>query len=248
MPRSGTRFETVESIGSTNAELMRRAGAGETGPLWLRAERQTGGKGRSGRNWSSPPGNLYASLLIRLDVPPERASELSLVAGVALHTVIAQLLPHEAATGRLHLKWPNDLLLDAGKLAGILIETSITANQPGVTAVIGIGVNVASHPPDIGRPATHLALHGADLQPAELLLRIAAVLGLALRDWRDLGFAPVRSEWLARAHRQGVEISVNTHDGPMQGLFAGLAEDGALMVKSEAGTEHRVTFGDVTIL
>ncbi len=248
MAKSGIRIETVETIVSTNAELMRRATLGETGPLWLRADRQTGGKGRGGRNWSSPPGNLYASLLTRLVVPPERASELSLVAGVALHTVIAQLLPHEAATGRLYLKWPNDLLLDAGKLAGILIETSITANQPGITAVIGIGVNVTSHPPDIGRPATHLALHGADIQPSELLLRIAAVLGLALRDWRDLGFAPVRTEWLSRAHRQGVEISVNTRDRPIQGEFAGLAEDGALMIKSADGTEHRVTFGDVTIL
>lgn len=248
MAKSGIRIETAETIDSTNAELMRRAAAGEAGPLWLRADRQTGGKGRSGRSWTSPPGNLYASLLTRLDVPPMRASELSLVAGVALHTVIAQLLPHEAATGRLYLKWPNDLMLDAGKLAGILIETSITANQPGITAVMGIGVNVASHPPDIGRPATHLALHGADLQPSELLLRIAAVLGLALRDWRELGFAPVRTEWLSRAHRQGVEISVNTHEGPMRGLFAGLAEDGALMVKSEDGTAHRITFGDVTIL
>lgn len=248
MTKSGILIETVESIDSTNAELMRRAALGETGPLWLRADRQTGGKGRSGRSWSSPHGNLYASLLTRLDVPPERACELSLVAGVALHTVIAQHLPHEAATGRLYLKWPNDLLLDAGKLAGILIETSITANQPGITAVIGIGVNVASHPLDIGRPATHLALHGTDLQPSELLLRIVAALDLALRDWRDLGFAPVRTEWLARAHLQGVEISVTTRHGPMQGLFTGLAEDGALMVKSEDGTEHRVTFGDVTIL
>lgn len=248
MVKSGIRIETVETIDSTNAELMRRAAQGEIGPLWLRAERQTGGKGRNGRTWSSPPGNLYASHLMRLDVPPERASELSLVAGVALHTVIAQLLPHESTTGRLYLKWPNDLMLDAGKLAGILIETSITANQPGITVVMGIGVNVASHPPDIGRPATHLALHGADLHPSELLLRIAAVLGIALRDWRELGFAPVRTEWLSRAHRVGVEISVSTRDGPMQGVFCGLAEDGALMVKSKDGREHRVTFGDVTVL
>jgi BirA family biotin operon repressor/biotin-[acetyl-CoA-carboxylase] ligase len=243
----GYRLEALETIDSTNAEALRRAAAGETGPLWLRAVEQTGGRGRGGRRWSSPPGNLYASLLIRLDMAPARVSELSLVTGVALHRVVAALLPDAAATGELHLKWPNDLLIDRAKLAGALIETSIIAGAPGVTAVIGVGVNIASHPNDIGRPATDLAKHGADLPPAELLSKLAAALDRCLHTWRTEGFAPLRAEWLRRGLRFGVDVAVNTREGPLRGRFAGLAEDGALMVKSDDGVEHRVTFGDVSI-
>jgi BirA family biotin operon repressor/biotin-[acetyl-CoA-carboxylase] ligase len=245
---AGHRLETLASIDSTNAEALRRAGAGDTGPLWLRAIAQTGGRGRDGRTWVSPPGNLYASLLTRIDVPPARAPELSLVAGVALHRVVAALLSLDATTGRLLLKWPNDLLLDNAKLAGILIETSIIAGRPGVTAVIGIGVNVASHPEGLGRAATHLALHGVDLQPSDLLPLVAASLALGLGSWQSRGLAPERAEWLARSHRPGAEVSVKTRDGSLRGTFIGLAEDGALMVKSADGMEHRVTFGDVTML
>jgi BirA family biotin operon repressor/biotin-[acetyl-CoA-carboxylase] ligase len=244
---AGYRLESLETIDSTNVEALRRAAAGETGPLWLRAVEQTGGRGRSGRSWSSPPGNLYASLLIRLDVPPARVAELSLVAGVALHRVVERLLPHEAAAGRLQLKWPNDLLVDAGKLAGVLIETSMVVGDRGVTTVIGVGVNIASHPTDLGRPATSLAAHGADIPPSDLQSEIAAELDRCLHAWRSEGFAPVRAAWLARAHKVGVQVSVNTKDGCRQGRFVGLAEDGALMVKSDDGMEHRVTFGDVTI-
>lgn len=247
LPR-GYRLETLETIDSTNLEAMRRLAQGDKGPLWLRAIAQTGGRGRNGRGWTSPPGNLYASLLIPLAAPPAHASELALVTGVAVHRVIAQLLPHEAATGRLHLKWPNDLLLDAAKLAGILIETSITSGEAGFTAVIGIGVNVATHPPDVGQPATNLKVHGIEIEPSELLKRIAGALDLALRVWVKQGFTAFSEEWLERAHRIGVEVGAQTHAGRISGTFTGLAEDGALMVKSADGTDHRVTFGDVTIL
>jgi BirA family biotin operon repressor/biotin-[acetyl-CoA-carboxylase] ligase len=252
MPGSGLpkgyRLETLETVDSTNLEALRRSVQGEQGPLWIRAVEQSGGRGRNGRGWLSPPGNLYASLLIQLDVAPERASQLALVAGVAVHRVIASLLPQEAATRRLHLKWPNDLLLDAAKLAGVLVEASMTTGTRELTAVIGIGVNVATHPAGIGRPATHLALHGAGIAPADLLARIAGSVDLVLGLWLKQGFAALREEWLARAHRIGVEVAAETHAGPVRGIFTGLAEDGALMVKSEDGSEHRVSFGDVTII
>ncbi|MEZ5926653.1 MAG: biotin--[acetyl-CoA-carboxylase] ligase [Hyphomicrobiaceae bacterium] len=245
---AGYRLLSLESVDSTNAEALRRAQARETGPLWIRADRQTGGRGRSGRSWSSPPGNLYASLLIRLAVPPERASELSLVAGVALHRTIAMLLPTETAAGRLYLKWPNDLLLDAAKLAGILIESSITPGTPAITAIIGIGINVATHPDDLGRAATHLGLYGVETEPAQLLKRVAAALDLEIKAWLARGFRPIREEWTARAHRLGVEVSVNGKAGRIEGQFAGLAEDGALVIKLPDGSEHRVSYGDVSLI
>lgn len=247
LPR-GTRLEVLETVDSTNLEALRRAARGDRGPLWLQAVAQTGGRGRSGRSWLSPPGNLYASLLIHLDIDAARAAQLSLVTGVAVHRVIASLLPHEAATGRLHLKWPNDLLLDAAKLAGILIESSTTSGKPGLTAVIGIGINVATHPADIGRPATNLRVHGVDVAPADLLKRIAGAVDIALKAWMRHGFEPFRAEWLERAHRVGVEVATDTSAGRLTGTFTGLAEDGALMVKSGDGIEHRVSFGDVTII
>ena len=148
---AGVRLEALVSVGSTNKEARLRALRGDDAPLWITAVTQTQGRGRMDRSWASPPGNLYASLLLREPAAPERAPELGFVAALALRDAIIAEAP--ALASRLAFKWPNDLLLAGKKCAGILIEGDVGVDNR-VNAVIGIGVNCASHPatPPIRRP------------------------------------------------------------------------------------------------
>ena len=157
---AGARLIAYDTIGSTNEEALRLARAGERAPLWIAAKTQTAGRGRRGRTWVSEPGNLYASLLLSAPSPPDRFPELSFVAAVALHDAVTARIPGLA--GRVLLKWPNDLLIDRNKFAGILVEGE------GATVVIGIGVNCAHHPDGTEHPATDLAAAGVRATPDSL--------------------------------------------------------------------------------
>ena len=147
---AGIRHERFATVGSTNAEALARARNGERGPLWISAERQTAGRGRRGKAWSSPPGNLYATLLVIEPCASALAPQLSFVAGLAVHDTVAETASKFATA--LELKWPNDLLLAGKKLAGLLIESE---SRPFAVA-IGFGVNCAMHPADTAYPATDL--------------------------------------------------------------------------------------------
>lgn len=238
------RSVVLEEVGSTNREAFARAEAGETGPLWIVARRQTAGRGRSGRRWTSDIGNLYASLLMRLPCPPAAVPQLSLLTGVAVIDAIAEAAG--AALPGLRLKWPNDVLVGQAKCTGILAES--LAGQDAVTAVVGIGINLASHPPDIGREATHLAAHGVQIAPEAMLGHLAP----AVQGWLDVwdcgaGFARVRAAWLERAGPVGEGCAVNAGAERIAGTFLGLDPNGALLLRDERGQERTVTFGDVTL-
>src|SRR5215813_8228038 len=138
---AGVGLIACDMIASTNSEALAYARAGEQGPLWITARAQTAGRGRRGRTWVSEPGNLYGTLLLTDPAPPERAAQLSFVAALATHDAVSACAP--ALGGRLTFKWPNDVLLDGAKLAGILIEAEGT--RPLLVAV-GIGVNCRHHP------------------------------------------------------------------------------------------------------
>jgi BirA family biotin operon repressor/biotin-[acetyl-CoA-carboxylase] ligase len=240
------RTVVLEETGSTNREAMARAVAGETGPLWIMARRQTAGRGRSGRSWASEPGNLYATLLVRLACPPAVIAQLSLVAGVATYDAIAAV-----AMGRtpdsLRLKWPNDVLIGNAKCAGILAESIIGSES--VTAVIGIGINLAWHPGDLGREATHLAMHGVSVAPEQMLEILSARMQHRLREWDGgAGFAALRAAWLERAGRLGEPCTVDMGTERIAGAFAGIDESGALLVVDAAGRQRTVTFGDVSLM
>jgi BirA family biotin operon repressor/biotin-[acetyl-CoA-carboxylase] ligase len=169
---AGVRLVEHEVLTSTNAEALSLAQQGERGPLWITAGRQTGGRGRHGRAWLSEPGNLHASLLLTDTAPPEHRPELSFVAALALHDAVAELA--RDVRGKLALKWPNDLLIDGAKfagIAGILIEGD--GGEEGA-AVIGIGVNCISHPTDTEYPATDLAAAGASIGAAALFTALSA--------------------------------------------------------------------------
>lgn len=228
-------IRTVVETGSTNADLLAEAQAGAPEGLWLRADRQSGGRGRVGRAWLSPPGNLYASTIVRLH-PGEPAPEtLALVAGVAVEEVASAF----AAGARLQLKWPNDLMAGPAKLAGILLE------RAGDAVVIGFGVNLAHHPANLERPTASLAaLSGAAPLPDAFLVHLAETFARWVARWRGEGLAPVRERWLARAHPIGSALNA----AGRAGLFEGLSPDGALLLRSADGTVDTVRAGDVFLI
>lgn len=236
-------IKRLAEVDSTNAEALRQAAAGEQGPLWIVADIQSAGRGRVGRPWASEPGNLHASLLVTLDAPAPRAYQLSLVAGVAAYDAVVAAMSRPPPG--LRLKWPNDILIGAEKAGGILIES--TSTPAGLAAVIGIGIDVASIPPNLGRPATCLAAHGTAPDPETLLGDLASAMEVRLSEWDGgSGFAAIRNAWLNRAHPLGERMSIDTGAERVSGAFGGLDEEGALVLETEAGP-RRFTFGDVTL-
>jgi BirA family biotin operon repressor/biotin-[acetyl-CoA-carboxylase] ligase len=235
---AGARLLALDAIGSTNAEALTRARAGERGPLWITARRQTAGRGRRGRSWVSEPGNLYASLLLTDPSPPARSAELSFVAGLALHDAIAGRIPGLSA--RLGLKWPNDLLIDRCKFAGILVEGE------GPAVVVGIGVNCVHHPAGTEFPATDLATAGVRTTPESVFAQLSAAMALRLAQWnRGAGFADIRTDWLARAAGLGKTIHVALDDTNLSGQFETIDDTGRLMVRTADGKLRPVAAGDV---
>jgi BirA family biotin operon repressor/biotin-[acetyl-CoA-carboxylase] ligase len=225
-------IRTVAETGSTNDDLAALARNGAPEGSWLRAERQTDGKGRQGRVWQSPPGNLYASTLVRLQPGDPPAPTLALVAAVALHEVAVGYAPS------VRIKWPNDLLADGAKLSGILLE------RQGDAVIVGFGVNLAHHPEHIDRPATSLAAHAPAPDPATFLDVLAEAFARWLARWRTTGIEPVRRQWLAAAHPPGTPLS--TSEG--EGLFDELDEEGALRLRLADGTMRVINAGDVFLI
>ena len=238
------RSIVLDEIDSTNREAFRRAEAGEAGPLWIMARRQTAGRGRSGRQWTSEPGNLYASLLVRLACSPAVIPQLSLLAGVAVVEAIGKAAGSTPAG--LRLKWPNDVLIGQAKCAGILAES--ISGHDAVIAVIGTGLNLAWHPTDLGRAATNLSEHGLQISPDAMLGSLAEAMQRWLAVWAcGQGFAQVRAAWLERAGPLGESCSVNTGAERIEGTFVGLDPGGALLMQDREGRQRSITFGDVML-
>jgi BirA family biotin operon repressor/biotin-[acetyl-CoA-carboxylase] ligase len=226
-------IRSVAETGSTNDDMAGMARSGAPEASWLRADRQEGGRGRQGRVWSSPAGNLYASTLVRLRAGDPPAPTLALVAAVALHQMVARYAP------AARVKWPNDLLIDGAKLAGILLEREEEA------VVIGFGVNLAHHPDGLDRPVTSLAAAaGTAPEPDAFLEMLADAFARWLQRWREEGLAPVRRHWLAAAHPIGTALS--TPEG--EGLFDGLDEAGALRLRLADGSARVIHAGDVFLI
>ncbi len=237
----GYRLEHHASLASTNDECMARARAGDAGNLWIVADAQTKGRGRMARPWASPPGNLYASLLLIDPSPQSLAPQLGFVAGVALATAVRKCLP---ANVDVRLKWPNDLLIDGAKISGLLVDaTQLPGNV--FACVIGFGVNCASHPSDTPYPATSLAAHGGRADPSALF----AALSDETPRWLDLwargdNFDAIRKAWLALALPPGSPLRVKSGETISEGHFASLDANGRLMLDC-AGMIKTFDAGDV---
>ncbi len=230
----------LDSVDSTNAEALRRARAGERGPLWIAAAQQTAGRGRRGRSWSSLPGNLHASLLLTDPAPAAAAPQLAFVAGLAVHDACVALAP--ALASSLSLKWPNDMLCRDAKIAGILIEGE---GEP-VTVAIGVGVNCAHHPTAVEHPATDFAEQGATVAVFALLQALSRAMAARLDQWdRGAGFAAVRAGWLARAGGIGAEIRVRLAERETTGRFEAIDEAGRLILRLGDGRRETITAGEV---
>jgi BirA family biotin operon repressor/biotin-[acetyl-CoA-carboxylase] ligase len=227
---------TVSSTGSTNDDLLRLARDGAVEGTWLRADAQSGGRGRQGRAWQSPPGNLYASTLVLRQRGDPPAASLALVAGIAVYQTVAGFVSPEQLT----LKWPNDLLLDGAKLCGILLEANAGA------VVIGIGINLA-HAPALDRPVTSLATaNGTAPTPEEALALLGPAFASWLSRWREEGLDTIRREWLDRAHPIGTPLAADDGSGRrIAGLFDGLEPSGALRLRLPESGVRIVHAGDV---
>lgn len=238
----GVRLVVFDELASTNDEAKQLIEAGERGPLWVVAERQTSGRGRLGRSWISPAGNLCASLIVSGEFGPSVAPQLGFVAGVAtLHAL-------RAATGgnaAFALKWPNDLLFERAKLGGILLE-GVTGSA-GFTAVVGVGVNCAIAPPGLPYPARALRELGEGAPGAgEILTRLSDAFVVTFEDWRGgAGFAKIREQWLDGAAGLGEAVSVSLAAGEeIAGKFDSIDAGGRLVVRTDKG-ERVIDAGDV---
>jgi BirA family biotin operon repressor/biotin-[acetyl-CoA-carboxylase] ligase len=237
----------METVDSTNAEARRRAKAGEPGPLWIWSTRQSQGRGRGGREWISRPGNLFASLLVGVNVPQRVAGQIALLAGVIAYDTIAKLIAYEGRS-ELLLKWPNDILLAGEKLAGVLLENVGSTVENRSVVVIGTGINLASHPEDLPQPAISLGAYDIMVTPAEALEVLAATTHEWLARWGEGScFPTIRRAWLDRAGPAGRPLRVKVEGEETEGVYGGLDADGALRLMTPEG-EYRIAAGDVFFL
>lgn len=238
----GYRRHHLETVGSTNSVAMDLARAGEAGRLWVTADRQTGGRGRRGRQWVSEPGNLYSSVLVRDPGPVERLAELPLVAAVALARALEAACDAE---GRIALKWPNDLIVDGAKISGILAESAFLGDGR-LVAVIGIGVNVAHHPDLPGYKTTSLATLGWPADVERVFAFLADAFADRLAAWNGgSGFAAIREDWLSRAWKLGEAVDIRQGDSIRSGRFVTLDAAGRIVLEGADGSRETFSAGDV---
>jgi BirA family biotin operon repressor/biotin-[acetyl-CoA-carboxylase] ligase len=232
-----------DCLGSTNEEakrLAREEGAAHGTLVW--ALRQEAGRGRRGRPWSSPEGNVYASLILRPECATATAAQLSFAAAGALADALQPLLPEAVCCS----KWPNDVLIDDRKVAGILLESETDGSGGLEWLVLGIGINVQHFPPDAEFPATSLCNEGGRLdQPGPVLVRFIQAFSTWYDIWVKDGFEPIRDGWLQTARGIGGPITVRLEKQTLGGVFADLDNDGALLLDLPSGERRRITAGDV---
>lgn len=235
----------LDETDSTNAEARRRAEAGEVGPLWITARRQTAGRGRRGRQWGSDSGNLFTSLLLLTQKSPAEAAQLTFVASLAVADLLDRYVPPALVT----IKWPNDVLLDGRKTSGILIESG-PAPSGGLWLAVGIGVNLSQTPGETERPATciaeHLA-HGVVSAPSvdEAAKALAETFGVWLERWTTLGFQPILDAWIARTPGLHGPCTARLTNETLSGTADGVEADGSLRLKLPDGRLRVISAGDV---
>ena len=234
------RLRQVAVTASTNADAKQAAEAGESEGLVFQALRQTAGRGRQGRGWESPEGNLHTSILLRPCCSLQTAGHFSFVTALAVHDAVRAFLPD----ADLALKWPNDVLVSGKKISGILLEAAPVENGVMEWLVIGIGVNVQHHPENGLYPATSLQAEGAIQAEPQAVLE--TLLG-ALEGWCTMllreGFAPIRAAWLAKAQKGPVTARLPVET--VNGEFSGLDEQGRLILRLPDGAERAIAAGDV---
>jgi BirA family transcriptional regulator, biotin operon repressor / biotin---[acetyl-CoA-carboxylase] ligase len=242
MTIASARCFHLTTVDSTNLYTRQRFDAGEDLPFWIRSDEQTAGRGRSGRNWVSVPGNLYASFAFEPGCETAQLSQVALVISIAMFETVCKWTPGE----EVRLKWPNDCLVNGAKISGILIETLRLAAP---VLVIGCGINIVSKPTNVDYPTTALHDFDPDVTVGSVFEHLGENLDVWLAIWnRGAAFAEIRNEWLGRAKCLGEKLSVR--DGKMrsEGVCIGLNSDGALLLEKTDGTLSRIYAGDVSLV
>ena len=234
-----------DAVDSTMLEAARQADAGVRGPLLIWARAQTGGRGRHGRVWSSPPGNLYWTMLLHAEAGRPRDAGLSFASGLA---VIDALTAQGVAPARLALKWPNDALLDGRKVAGLLVQAEIVAGS-ATRLVVGIGLNVATFPPEATFPATSLAASGlASIGLEALRDSLTHCFMARFAHWQANGIPGLRADLARRLHGVGGPIRIaldRDRQAVVEGTNEGIDARGALLLRTPDGTLRTIVAGDV---
>ncbi len=235
----------LDQTDSTNAEARRRADAGETGPLWIVARRQTEGRGRRGRQWESQDGNLFSTLMQVTRKPPAEAAQVTFVAALA----IADLLDAWAPASLVTIKWPNDVMLAGQKASGVLVESG-AHESGGLWLAVGIGINLVSAPEGTERPATALAHHlrGDAASPPTIeaaAAKLAAAFHVWMTRWETLGFQPILDAWTARTAGLDGPAVARLGRETIEGRAEGVGPDGALKLRLADGSLRLISAGDV---
>ncbi|MBR1142208.1 biotin--[acetyl-CoA-carboxylase] ligase [Bradyrhizobium sp. AUGA SZCCT0431] len=248
---AGYRLAAFDQVGSTNTEAIARAREGEQGPMWFVTTEQSAGKGRRQRAWIAPRGNLASSILEVMDVPPATAATLGFAAGLALESALQQLSLEAnmrragADPLKFQLKWPNDVLAERQKLAGILLEAEAVAGNC-LAVVVGIGTNVVAAPTGTPTPATSLAALGVHVGAEELFTALSDAWVEFRGIWDNgRGFAEIRRLWLERAAGLGEPVSIQTGTATIAGTFDTIDETGCLIVRTAEGKHLPIAAGEV---
>lgn len=238
----GYRLISFDSIGSTNEEAIRLARSGAAAGTLLWALEQTAGRGRRGRSWVSPRGNLYASLILRPHCPANRAFQLGFVAALAIGGAVETICPGLGVS----YKWPNDVLINGRKIAGILLESDMISQGNLSFLVIGVGLNLTVAPQDTEFPATSIKDEGwGAVQPGVMLEKFGRHFQTRETCWEIEGFAPLREAWLAQsAIPSGRPIRVRLGASSLDGRFIDLNEEGELLLDT-AGERRQISAGEV---
>ncbi|MEQ1753114.1 MAG: biotin--[acetyl-CoA-carboxylase] ligase [Micropepsaceae bacterium] len=239
---AGYAHAVFDEVDSTNEEAKRRATAGERGPLWISAQTQTAGRGRRGREWVSPQGNLMATLLIAPHASAASAAGLSLVAALAVYDAVSSWIPDAS----IKVKWPNDVLVKGRKVSGILLETASFAEAEHLPwLAIGIGINLVSAPAVANYPATFVNDHAQAPDAAEALSVLAMAWDRRFQVWQRQGIEPIRQAWLDAAAGLGQAIEVRLAHDSLSGTFETLMADGSLLLALPSGEKRTITAGEV---
>ena len=248
---AGYRLAAFDSIGSTNAEALARAHAGERGPIWFVTSEQTAGRGRRHRPWVAPRGNLASSILEAIEISPAIAATLGFAAGLALENALQQASVQTALASaasdelKFRLKWPNDVLAGNRKLAGILLEAEAVADHR-LAVVVGIGTNVVAAPEGTPTPATSLKALGVDICAERLFSALSDAWAEYRGIWDDgRGFGEIRRKWLERAAGLGEQVAIQSGGATVSGTFETIDERGCMIVATSDGRRVPISSGDV---
>ena len=239
----GFKLITLEKVDSTNNEAKRRAEMGAVSGTIVHASEQTHGRGRRGRQWYSPKGNLYFSLILRLPCSATEGLGISFVSATAMCDALAGIV---SPMTEVTVKWPNDILINRRKVSGILLESATGLNGTLRWLIVGVGVNVSSFPGETEYPATSLWYEGViGARPDDVLRAFMHHFKRWFDIWENDGFSSIRTAWLNRATGIGKTIKVRVSGKVFEGEFLDIGDDGSLLVERKTGETISIVTGDV---